>query len=478
MYEVLLVDDEVYVTKSLRFSIAWQALQMSVFAEVHSGSEALEIMRHHAVDIVITDIRMPGMDGLQLCKAIRAMNPKTQIIIISGYADFTYAQQCIACGVKGYCLKPIDAADLTVCLRQALRALQESGEIMRKELVESMENDDIPALKAHLAHSPLGAEPFYVAVSVGAPRFTNLIPASLVIKLGAANDVYLSSAPLDFTGLLHSDALYGIGVATHAVDCASLRKTIGRCTQRAYQYFVFEKSGVWNQIPPDSAAQKGIQNLTAALDANNLAQAEHLVQDMATSAQAQAMFNIKSAYFLFGAIMSNETLQEKLCLGDLNDFRQLAAEFGTFEKMLLQILELFHTPADMANENFGSAILSILQYIQQNFTRDISLQSISDTLHLSRGYVGQLFKKETGNSYSRYLTNLRVERAKETLLQTTLSVSEVGEAAGFNDYFYFIKTFKKEVGCTPSQFRYQKSQNENRTIEQKHSLISTCETHV
>lgn len=454
MYNVLLVDDEVNITKSLRFSIAWETLGLTVFSEAHSGNEALELLKDHAIDIVITDIRMPGMDGLQLCKEIHTAYPKTQMIVISGYADFTYAQQCISYGVKGYCLKPVDPADLTVCLNQAVRALQESREMLQGELVESIVCGDVDALRCHLEQNHIMWKQFYTAVSVGLPCFKHLKEEPFIIKLGIHNYAYLSSSPIEFTGITgEENLLWGIGTELQPANHASLPKIISQCIVRAYQYFIEGKSGIWNQIPSDSAAQNMIHKITAALNENNLEETESLIRTIAVTERTQQSFNIKTAYFLFCTLMSNEILGKKLNLDGLNDFRQFAGEFGTFRNLLEQIQELFQVHSDTVVADANPAILSILQYIHQNFTRDISLQSISDTLHLSRSYVGQLFKKETGISYIRYLTSLRVERTKELLLQTTLSVSQVGETSGFNDYFYFIKTFKKEVGCTPSQFR-------------------------
>lgn len=454
MYKVLLVDDEVNITKSLRFSIDWESLGLIVFAEAHSAKEALELLKSHAVDIVVTDIRMPGMDGLQLCREIHADYPKTQMIVISGYADFAYAQQCISYGVKGYCLKPVAAADLKVCLNQSVRALQESLEMLQGELVESIACGDVDALRRHLERNHIRQEQFYAAVSVGMPCFVNLKEEPFIIKLGIHNYAYLSSDPIEFTGLIgEGNPLCGIGAELEPTNYAGLPKVIGQCIVRAYQYFIEGKSGIWNQIPSDGAAQNMIHKITAALNENNLGEAESLIRSMAVTERTKQSFNIKTAYFLFCALMSNEALERKMNLDGLNDFQQFAGEFGTFQNFLEQMQELFQVHSDAATADANPTILSILQYIHQNFTRDISLQSISDTLHLSRSYVGQLFKKETGISYIRYLTNLRVERTKELLLETTLSVSQVGETSGFNDYFYFIKTFKKEVGCTPSQFR-------------------------
>ncbi len=96
--------------------------------------------------------------------------------------------------------------------------------------------------------------------------------------------------------------------------------------------------------------------------------------------------------------------------------------------------------------------MPILRYLEENYEKDLSLKKIADQFHLNASYISQLIRSETGLTYTQYLTELRINKAKELLRTSSLSLAEISEAVGFNDYFYFIKKFKKEVGVTPGKY--------------------------
>ena len=98
------------------------------------------------------------------------------------------------------------------------------------------------------------------------------------------------------------------------------------------------------------------------------------------------------------------------------------------------------------------SFLKILSYLNEHYASDISLKKISEEFHLNSSYISQLIKSETGLTYTQYVTELRINKAKELLKTTKMSLNEVSEAVGFNDYFYFIKKFKREVGITPGKY--------------------------
>lgn len=123
MLQVLLVDDEMAVTDSMRLGIDWKGLDLNVAAVVMSGTQALHYINTNPVDIVITDIRMADMDGLSLCQRIFQLNRNIQTIIVSGFAEFSYAQKALSYGVIGYCLKPVEYSELTRYLQLAIHHL-------------------------------------------------------------------------------------------------------------------------------------------------------------------------------------------------------------------------------------------------------------------------------------------------------------------------------------------------------------------
>ena len=113
---------------------------------------------------------------------------------------------------------------------------------------------------------------------------------------------------------------------------------------------------------------------------------------------------------------------------------------------------LLYKETDENTVSSNATFMNIIKYLGTYFTDDISLKTIADYLKMNPNYIGALFKRETGETFTNYLTKLRIDRAKELLLTTDMSISEICTASGFNDYFYFIKTFKKITGTTPGKF--------------------------
>ena len=144
MYRVLIVDDEENVIASLKKSIPWASMNLEVAGEADSMASALEPARKRPFHIVVSDIKMPGGSGLELFRELMALAPDTQGILVSGHADFAYAQKAFQCGVIGYCLKPVDAADLCAYLKKAVLRLELNAEPNREALLSAAIAEEIP----------------------------------------------------------------------------------------------------------------------------------------------------------------------------------------------------------------------------------------------------------------------------------------------------------------------------------------------
>lgn len=120
MYQILLVDDEKYISKGLKSGVDWESLNVDTIYTAQNAEAALEIIRERRPDVVVTDIRMPGMSGLELIKTAKEEYPEIPFVILSGYPDFAYAQKALQYGVFRYLLKPFDLTELTECLRLLL----------------------------------------------------------------------------------------------------------------------------------------------------------------------------------------------------------------------------------------------------------------------------------------------------------------------------------------------------------------------
>ena len=187
MFQVLLADDEPSVTDALRRSINWAACGLEVAAVVTSGEEALACINERPIHIVITDIRMANTDGLSLCQQISRMNRGIQTIIISGFAEFSYAQKALSYGALAYCLKPLEYDELKRHLQRAVHRLREASHLPdHDDLLDALQNGDVSELRATLHELGLPGDAFYAAVCVGKAAFPMLPSGCITLPCPSA----------------------------------------------------------------------------------------------------------------------------------------------------------------------------------------------------------------------------------------------------------------------------------------------------
>ena len=197
MFKVLLVDDMKQILDSLEHSINWKLYNMEVAATAFNGSEALDILNHTHIDLVITDIQMGRYGGLELCQNIVDHFPHIKIIIMSGYAEFSYAQKAIKFGVLGYCLKPLEYEEICRLLVRANQILRAgSSQPTYDDLLDAIDSND----KSHILETlkQLGFEQSwcYLSVSTGSQRISVEQKDGLWVRIGRAQYAYITYEPM------------------------------------------------------------------------------------------------------------------------------------------------------------------------------------------------------------------------------------------------------------------------------------------
>ena len=165
------------------------------------------------------------------------------------------------------------------------------------------------------------------------------------------------------------------------------------------------------------------------------------------------MNHIRMAADLYNLAL--QYMDEESCLYSYN---QIVYRFKNFKGLAAYIVKELRgeNEPETEYESGNRKFLELIKFVNANYSQDISAQSLAEKLNLNPCYISQLFKKETGTTFVKYLTELRISRAKELMLKTDMSVNEIGEACGFHDYFYFIKIFKKFTGKAPTVFRQER----------------------
>ena len=410
--KVFLVDDEIVIREGIRESFPWEETPYSLVGEAPDGEMALPIIRDTNPDIVITDIKMPFMDGLELCRELKSQMPWIGIIVLSGYDEFEYARQCIKLGVREYLLKPINSADLREALDKvsaqlkeerktlehaaSLRArMEDGGKFLKEKLIGSLFSDETALEDAHNVLKQLR--------SMGCP-----VPAPFYVVIDAA------FSPT------------GTG-------------------QEAAALLAESSGGIVNA----SASRTGTRLLVLGDTAED---AEERAYAVATSlSQELERSECKEIRVGIGEIVDDP---EKIfqSFKTARHIRHLLAERKDERAVILGVREM----GEVSDEKVPSVISEAKLYMSQNYSNaNLMLQDVAKAVNMSKSRFSTVFSQTTGQSFTEYLIYLRLSKAKELLKTSNLKSSQIATEIGYNDSHYFSYIFKKNVGMTPSDYRSQ-----------------------
>ena len=439
MKQVLLIDDEPLVLESIHTGVDWGTLGAEVCAQCTDPFEAIDYVKGNPVDVVVTDVFMPSMNGLVLCNQIQRICPRSRFIIVSSYADFSYAQKAMQFGCIGYCLKPIDYNELTGYLKKALGP-GSAPDAPYYEFVEALYENNIEQIQWHLDQQGI-REPFWTAASVGQDTIHDLAKG-FCCSTGVSEYLYISNQPFrPGPELTENRRVRGIAYREEPITCTRLWDSLNQLIYSCYQFFFYPEQRIF---------QKPCVYLEGLLEEARLFPRQPVELERRLRGLRGRFSHIQQAAELY-----NLFYQEAGGEGTIYTYRQLAFVYRDYDAMVRGLLDLMQetSPEELVPGSGNKSFLSIIKYVHENYTRDISIQHLADQMYMNPCYISQLFKKETGETFVKYLTGLRMRRAEELLRTTDWSVKRISEECGFNDPFYFIKAFKKYAGQTPSAYR-------------------------
>jgi two-component system response regulator YesN len=466
MLKVLLIDDEKWIVKSLKSLVDWNSLGYEIIAEAFNGVEGYEKIKQLSPDLVFTDIRMPGIDGLELIRKSNELNRDISFIVTSGYKEFEYARKAIQYGALSYCLKPFDEAEIIEVLDQFSKKQQRLRAILQMELLNMLQESEGYSSQLLLEtmsklgfnwDEKIGAGAVVVVgtteleISVGVPYISLQIGRSMKAYILRGDYITVLSDSLSHCP---PEGISGIGIGNCEYDPTSLIHSIGEASVAANRFFITGNKGIWNARFPSCNLDEIKEILWRLNQTRNLGLVNDLTEKIA-SLIAEGTFTIKNAVSLHNMVLFHVyNLEEEQLLS----YQQLYNRFSHVNEMIayLRSLLLNHysrsfeaSPKIIPPTTFGK----IVAYIDEHFNEDLSLQMISEKLMLNPSYVSQLFRKEASETFLQYLTKKRIANACRLLNETSFSIHEISENSGYLDYFHFAKTFKKCMGLTASQYR-------------------------
>ena len=450
MYSVYLIDDEPWALKIIENGFPWGKYGFSVQGKSRTVDQAISEIPQLKPDVVFTDIRIAGENGIHLIQKLKGQGIQCVFIIVTGYDDFNIAQAAIKLDVFDLLLKPVDLEEAEMLLDRLQKHLQSQatkntsnlsdipGGLTVAEYIRAYVNTEI-AFSSHLV---------IVRGNATIQNINTPYEPVIAVQVNSNTILYIFQHLPGFeSGVLRSLSsaypLCDIGVSEIINPSTPITAPFKHAEIASHQSFITDKYGVFiyngNHYKSvlqlaDQMLSKDIQFSTGELyklwlkETYHIEDLAHLVRCLAQVVKVESTIQYqdlltshKNAYALADWLLDNLSL------------KKLSAIQGDKE----QIYQL------------------LLQLIQERFTQDISLAQLSQQMNLSTSYLSEIFAQYQGVSFSKYIKNLRNTRACELLRNTQVSIQDVAELSGFNDYFYFCKQFKNEFGVTPKQYRMQ-----------------------
>src|SRR5690625_262845 len=508
MNRIVIVDDEQFVRKGIIALVDWEKINYQVVGEASNGEDALDLILEEKPDVVLTDIRMPVFDGLQLIQKIKELAIRVpKFIIISGYNDFEYAQKAVRLGVTDFILKPVDKdeiektfVDLTpVIERERLeeranqrfinyslyqRVLLEDGEPTSQEL--ALLTEDIDKRNGYLIVDirqdpimdkadellnravvdflgdqsvfihPLENGDFGIVLQEKhLPQQINELPW-LLSRLKSHLEKELDQKVFLFAGEVNS-GLDGLKRSFKTAVKASERRYIQLDDQPLIYNEELEKHHSENK-PLDFQL---VTKLMEKIEENKTKAIKEQIEEWVDEVQSMGVSTDSVKVFLFHFEKKVEATIYQLSDDDQEielDSLVLAYEQKLTLNELQKELERYALEAGkilckLSKEMFNGEIYRVKRYINRNYNENLTLKKIAAKFYMNPVYLGQLFKKTYGIYFKDYLLNVRIEKAKQMLRQTDMRIYEVAEKVGFGSPDYFVTQFEKTEGSTPSKYR-------------------------
>ena len=427
MYKVLLVDDEYMITEGLKRLIPFDKWDMEVVATANHADDALDYVREHPVDIVISDVNMPDKTGLEMIQEMKDLLPDAYYILLSGYQEFDYVKKAMNLSVVDYLVKPVDKVELGHLLEKIVTQLREK--VQEPEILSQQLDEE--AFKTHLTQK----ENWWIGLSKE-KQGDFVIPYYVL-----GQDWQIVLADQEFEGLLVMpfEAPYQINFEKWKRDVEQTLFYGSVNLDQSESLFSYYE-------PIYRVIIQG--NLQQIIDELTLLEKIVLENTPRVSITKQLFTQfVMDVFHLF----------EHLKADDMTDIVKNIHAITTFEDLVAytkETLTSFFGQYRM-NEN----VVSVLEVIGRDYQKELSLKDISKDLFINPVYLGQLIKKETNSTFAELLNKQRIKAAQQLLLSTNDSIEDICYTVGYSNVGYFYKVFRKLCGKSPKAYRKQVEAN-------------------
>ncbi|WP_028975274.1 response regulator [Spirochaeta cellobiosiphila] len=517
MYKILLVDDEIVIREGIRNNIDWQSTDFTLVGEASDGETALPLLEDLKPDILLTDIRMPFLDGLSLARMVKSNHPSIKIIILSGHDEFQYAKEAIAIGVEDYLLKPFSSTELLQTLNQVAQQIQTEIEQQNdiKSLRQQIIQTTIIRREEWLNDLVAGLIPFTNAVEQSKEMGIDLIAKKYVITIidlnaqegysqeliqtrlmlkkvlrdlqdtiifsqGAERQILLikQRTSIDIRDRLEvilNEIQQKVGKNSHCQLIIGRGTPVDRITELPLSYEgALRNLGDDQLIPHSDREVLSLIPIKAAKLGDKLPYIQGKDVDELIKGYKEFLESIPGhssfiCNYLLGSLLvtASEMIvdmgdnPEEIIPGYLQKERQQSI-VQSKDQFCHHIQELILTITRYRDSHDKHKHYSLVQrakrFIDGQYTdTNLSLHMVAEFVKVSPNHFSTVFAQEMGVTFIEYVTNMRIDRAKYLLLTTDKRSSDIGYEVGFSDPHYFSFIFKKTTSISPREFRSEKN---------------------
>ncbi len=494
----MIVDDEELFREGMAMDVDWESCDMELAGLAEDGRKALKMIERIHPDIVVTDIRMPKMNGLELIEQARSIYKDLQFIILTGHDEFEYAQKAVRLGVCDFLLKPLDEGDLEkLLLQQKNRILEERKALRERDirnaflLVSPSENnhrDDwngIIVVKYEESSSPVpGEEDFFSAVQrvVSPLTYASILEnrsSAMVICVTASERAILEEKTSYLIRSLRIDRelkehfSFSLGIGSFHQGTDQLNRSFDEARRSLNQSFIEGRNKTYYFDDLEEARLEGSFD-RSGLEYGDLLYAlrtgdrESMHDSLNLLIKNTALMGKDS--FAYGLLVVGNVFTEALkiieesgssssgLLGNPMAVYERITSCQTLEEMFRQLRSSLDTLIEhqALKRSGGNSLLldNIKAYIRLHYSDpNLSLQQTAEHFHISQGHLCSVFSSASESTFKEYLTEVRIRKACELILSSHMMVYEIAEKVGYNNPTYFNSVFKKAMGITPLQFK-------------------------
>jgi len=462
---IALVDDEMIERKAIRKIIEDHFGKDLICGEAANGRQAIQLADEKRPNIMLMDIKMPGIDGLEAIERIKEKHPDIKFIMISAYDSFDYAKQAMKKGVKEYILKPATKEETIQAILNVNREITKeqleqerkkyAAEIAKKHFLQQIMDQnitkDLQTIK--LEYFPTMKAGFFLAIDLEREKeweplikkITETYQNSIIPeKNRAPYTIFIfSEEPIDKAEVLRFVRMLfltpsgkkWIGIGGIYEQLQDFPRSFNEALLALGQLKVQNRGGYGFPTHTDAVIQEILKEILDCLLQNDVIRAMKYVKQTDEKNLQPLYVLIKQYLYTKGIAIQNCHINNSKMLNEWESFLQQCS---------LNVQQFYRSQGYVERAK---------QYIRTHFNEFLTLEHVAEIVELSPPYFAKIFKEEVGKTFVDYVTELRLEKAKELLLQNQLSFKEISFAVGYRDPNYFSRVFKKFFHMSPREFR-------------------------